>query len=86
MKIDDTGWFYFDFTVSDDVGSASDTVNIGVYVDACTAANEDPDDIPATYPDGHGDIDGDCDTDLEDFALLAGSWLECMSDKLDCTP
>jgi hypothetical protein len=86
VTIDNTGWFYFDFTVSDDVGSASDTVNVGVYVDACEAANEDPDDIPATYPNGHGDIDGDCDTDMDDFVLLAASWLECMSEKLDCTP
>jgi hypothetical protein len=86
VTIDNTGWFYFDFTVSDDVGSASDTVNIGVYVDDCEAAYQDPDDIPATYPDGHGDIDGDCDTDLEDFALMAASWVECMSDKLDCAP
>ena len=86
VTIDNTGWFYFDFTVSDSVASVSDTVNIGVYVDACEAANEDPDDIPATYPNGHGDIDGDCDTDLEDFVILAISWLECMSDKLDCTP
>ena len=86
VKIDNTGWFYFDFTVSDSVASISDTVNIGVYVDACEAAKEDPDDIAAAYPDGHGDIDGDCDTDLEDFALLAASWIECMSDKLDCAP
>lgn len=86
VTIDNTGWFYFTFTVSDNVGSASDTVNVGVYADACTAAIEDPDDIPATYPNGHGDIDGDCDTDLNDFALLAASWLDCMSDKLGCTP
>lgn len=86
VTIDNTGWFYFDFTVSDDAGSGSDTVNVGVYADACTAANEDPDDIPAKYPNGHGDIDGDCDTDLDDFILLAESWLECMSDKLDCSP
>jgi len=84
VDVDGDGWFLFSFTVSDDVGEDDDEVNVGVYPDACKAAYEDPDDIPATYPDGHGDIDGDCDTDIVDFALMAYSWLDCMSDKLGC--
>jgi hypothetical protein len=84
VDVSGDGWFLFSLTVSDDIGSGTDEVNVGVYVDACAAANADPDDIAATYPGGHGDIDGDCDTDLTDFALMASSWMECMSDKLVC--
>ncbi len=84
VDIDGDGWFLFQLTVSDVVGSVTDQLNVGVYVNACEAAKADPSDIAAGYPAGHGDIDGDCDTDLVDFALMAGSWLECMSDKLGC--
>ncbi len=86
VDVDGDGWFLFGFTVTDEVGSGYDEVNVGVYVSPCEAAKADPGDIQASYPDGHGDIDGDCDTDLADFALLAGSWIDCMSTKLDCTP
>jgi hypothetical protein len=62
-------------------------VNVGVYVDACEAANADPADMPTKYPNGqHGDIDGDCDVDMTDFAILASTWLDCMSAKLGCIP
>lgn len=86
VDVDGDGWFLFSFTVTDGVGSGTDTVNVGVYVDACAAAYADPDDIQTAYPDGTGDIDGDCDTDLEDFARLAATWMDCMSDKLGCNP
>jgi hypothetical protein len=86
VTIDNTGWFFFVLTAQDQVGSASDVVNVGVYASACEAANQDPSDIPARYPGGHGDIDGDCDIDLEDLAILANTWLDCMSGKLGCTP
>lgn len=86
VTIDNTGWFFFVLTAQDEVGSVSDVVNVGVYANACQAANEDPSDIPARYPGGHGDIDGDCDIDLEDLAIIANTWLDCMSDKLGCTP
>lgn len=84
VTVDNTGWFQFTLTVTDAVSSASDQVNVGVYVDACAAAKADPDDIAATYPNGHGDINGDCKTDMRDLALLAESWVECMSPKLEC--
>ncbi len=84
VDVNGDGWFLFSFTASDAIGSGTDTVNVGVYVDACAAAKADPDDIPANYPDGHGDIDGDCDIDLDDFAIIAATWLDCMSSKLGC--
>jgi len=84
VDVDGDGWYLFKFTVTDAAGSGSDEVNVGVYPDACAAAYADPDDLSATYPNGHGDIDGDCDTDLEDFALLAASWVDCMTDKITC--
>lgn len=86
VTVDNTGWFEFTLTVTDAISSGSDSVHIGVYANACEAAKADPGDIQARYPNGHGDIDGDCDTDLHDFALFAGSWLDCMSPKLGCTP
>jgi hypothetical protein len=84
VDVDGDGWFLFSFTASDAIGSGTDTVNVGVYVDACAAAKADPADIPATYTEGHGDIDGDCDVDLNDFAIIAATWLDCMSSKLGC--
>ena len=86
VDVDGDGWFLFSFTVADAVGSGTDTVNVGVYVDACAAAYADPSDIPAKYPDGNGDINGDCKTDLNDFAILVQTWLDCMSEKLGCMP
>lgn len=84
VNVNGDGWFLFSFTVSDQQGTGTDNVNVGVYVNACAAAKADPTDIAAKYPAGHGDIDGDCDTDLADFALLASSWIDCMSPKLGC--
>ncbi|HOK67371.1 MAG TPA: hypothetical protein PK054_02845 [Anaerohalosphaeraceae bacterium] len=86
VTIDNTGWFFFVFTAQDQVGSASDVVNVGVYAGACEAAYQDPSDIQTRYPNGHGDINGNCEIDLEDLAILARSWLDCMSGKLGCTP
>ena len=49
------------------------------------AAQNDPDD--PMYQDWvTGDIDGDCDTDLVDFSILASYWVECMTPKAGCTP
>ncbi|HOQ04819.1 MAG TPA: hypothetical protein PKY88_06365 [Anaerohalosphaeraceae bacterium] len=86
VTIDNTGWFFFVLTAQDQVGSASDVVNVGVYAGACEAAYQDPSDIQTRYPNGHGDINGNCEIDLEDLAILARSWLDCMSSKLGCTP
>lgn len=84
VTIDNTGWFFFTFTIEDEVAAVSDTVNVGVYADACEAAKEDPDDIPANYPNGYGDLDNDCDIDMDDLAVMAATWLDCLSPKLGC--
>jgi hypothetical protein len=84
-----TGWYEFMLEVQDAIGTGSDTVNGGVYGTCLEAALADPADttIETNWPNGqHGDINGDCKTDLEDFALLALSWLDCMTVKAGCTP
>lgn len=83
-----TGWYEFTLEVEDAVGVGSDTLNVGVYGTCLEAALEDPTDstIENTWPDGHGDINGDCRTDLEDLALMALSWVDCMTVKAGCTP
>jgi len=86
VTIDNTGWFFFTFTATDTAGSSVDTVNVGVYVDACAAAIADPADIPAAYPNGYGDLNGDCKIDMNDFVIMAATWLDCVSAKLGCTP
>lgn len=82
------GWLVLTLEVEDAIGTSSDTMNAGVYNTCLEAALEDPSDntIESNWANGHGDIDGDCDTDLEDFAILASSWAECMTIKAGCTP
>ncbi len=80
-----SGWLFLTLEVEDESGVGSDTMNVGVYGTCIEAAREDPnDDLGGRYPNGHGDINGDCQTNLEDFAILAGSWLECMTVKAGC--
>ncbi|MHC4906276.1 MAG: hypothetical protein ACYTEN_10680, partial [Planctomycetota bacterium] len=55
-------------------------VRAGVYGTCAEAVTEDPDDPWDTT----GDIDGDCDKDLADFALLAADWLGCNAAKTAC--
>ncbi len=85
VTIDGTGLYTFQLDADDAYSHDDDTVTVIVYGSACEAAKGDPDDIPTTYPNGHGDLDNDCDTDLGDFVILAFSWLDCMSDKLGTT-
>lgn len=84
VNINGTGLYTFTLTADDAFGHAEDTVTVIVYGSACEAAQGDPADMPTKYPSGHGDIDGDCDTDLADLSILAGSWIDCMSPKLGC--
>lgn len=89
VTVDGDGWFEFIIEVTDSAGTATDSMHTGVYPTCLDAAYADPDDdIAGRYPDGHGDVDGDCDTDLADLAMMAGSWLDCMTDKATptCTP
>lgn len=83
-----TGWLALRLEVEDAVGVSSDSMNVGVYGTCLEAALEDPADntIEDNWPNGHGDINGDCVTDLEDFALMASSWVTCMTEKAGCTP
>ena len=55
-----------------------------VYGSACEAAKGDPDDIPANYPGGIGDLNNDCNVDMNDLAVMAATWIECLSTKLGC--
>jgi len=83
-----TGWYGFILEVEDGAGVGTDGVHAGVYGTCLEAAMEDPADntIETNWPNGHGDINGDCKTDLEDLALLALSWVDCMTVKAGCTP
>ncbi len=85
VDVDGDGWFLFRFTATDAVGSGTDTVNVGVYVDACAAAKADPADHYQTYA-FVGDVNNDCKINLDDLSIMAATWLDCLSDKLGCTP
>lgn len=82
------GWYGFILEVEDAAGVGSDSVHAGVYTTCLEAALADPADntIETNWPNGHGDINGDCVTNLEDLALLALSWVDCMTVKAGCTP
>jgi hypothetical protein len=87
VTIDNTGWFFFRLTAADAAGSNDDLVNVGVYATACEAAYEDPQDVSVRYENTpHGDINRDCEINLEDLAIIAATWLDCMSSKLNCIP
>jgi hypothetical protein len=81
-----TGFYRFQLHAQDAYAEALDTVEVIVYGSACEAAKGDPGDIPANYPGGIGDLDNDCDVDLDDLAITAATWLDCLSAKLGCTP
>ncbi len=87
------GWYYFQLEVTDaganlgvDEGNNNPAphdefgVRAGVYDTCAEAAIEDP----ADSWDTTGDLDGDCDKDLADFALLAAGWLDCNAAKTTC--
>ncbi len=84
VTVDSTGYYTFQLEAKDEIWTVSDSLAVIVHETACEAAYSDPDDIPATYSGLHGDIDGDCDIDLVDFAYMASHWLDCMSVKLGC--
>ena len=75
------GWYTFLITVDDGVNPAvTDEVNVGVYGTCAEAAAADPADGWVSV----GDLDGSCKTDLVDFALFAGSWLDCDALRVSC--
>jgi len=74
------GTYVLELTADDGELQVADTVTINVYSDGCEAAKSLPDYVPLV-----GDLDEDCDVDLDDLALLLENWLKCVS--LDeCTP
>jgi len=86
VKFSATGSWWFELTVDDTNLTGSDGGQVIVYDSACAAAMGDPADEPLA-----GDINEDCETNLEDVLVVVESWLECMSDKLigikpECTP
>ena len=56
-------------SVHDEVSSDEDTMTIDMYENPCLAALSLGEEIDP------GDIDADCDTDLEDYAVIAEKWL-----------
>jgi hypothetical protein len=75
------GWYQFEITVNDGVNPAvTDQVAVGVYGTCKEAAAADPADGWVSV----GDLDGSCKTDLVDFALFAGSWLDCNALRISC--
>lgn len=76
-----TGHWTIKLTVDDGQWQDEDTTDIYVYSTPCQAAQGDPEDAELT-----GDLDSDCDTDLEDFVWFALDWMDCMSEKLGCLP
>ena len=76
-----TGYYQFEITVDDGVNDpVADQVIVGVYGTCADAAAGDPDD----NWDSTGDLDGSCKVDLADFAIFAGSWLDCDALRVSC--
>lgn len=69
-----TGEYILQLEADDTAYTHSDTVNIAVYADACEHAQNQP-----GFDWLAGDIDYDCDVDLEDLAVMVDDWLDCYS-------
>jgi len=79
------GAYRFWLNVEDSAGNAAEEATTIVYLTCIEAATNDPDD-PMYQQWINGDLDGDCDTDLNDFAIIARDWATCMTPKASCTP
>ena len=76
-----TGYYQFEITVDDGFNApVSDQVVVVVYPTCAEAAAGDPLDGWSSV----GDIDGDCKSNLTDFALFAAAWLDCNSNRVTC--
>lgn len=80
-----TGLYRFQLDADDAFAHDDDTVEVIVYGSACEAAQGDPDDHYHTYA-FIGDTNNDCQVNLEDLAIMAATWLDCLSAKLGCMP
>ncbi len=66
------GVYTLELEADDGEKTGADTVEITVYADACVYAQ-----TQGGFVWEPGDIDEDCDVDLDDFALMAADWLAC---------
>ena len=71
VTIQTTGVQTLQLTANDGSLSASDTIEIRVYSNPCSAAKGVP-----GYTAYAGDLDDDCDVDLDDFIIIAADWLQ----------
>lgn len=77
VTITQTGVYVFELQADDSEAVGSDTVTISVYNDPCESAKADPE-----FELLLGDLDADCDVDIDDFAAFAANWMMCNRD--DC--
>lgn len=82
---DGTGLFRFLLEADDALAHEEDTVGIYVTETACDAAMIDPDDHYQSY-EFVGDTNDDCEVNIEDLAIMAATWQDCLTDKLGCIP
>jgi len=75
--LSETGTYVFKLEAYDGEWTVSDTITAMVYADACAHAKAQPGFVAVP-----GDIDGNCEVNIGDFALLAQDWLQCVSS--DC--
>jgi len=71
------GDFEFGLTAKDGQSEVFGTLHVIVYDTACDAAKGDPADLLQI-----GDVDEDCDVDIDDLRLIADNWIECMTAEL----
>jgi len=83
VSINGTGLYRFQLSVDDAYAHLEDTLDVYVTNTACEAARIDPDDHYQTY-DFVGDVNNDCKVNLDDLAIMAATWLDCLTAKLGC--
>jgi hypothetical protein len=65
-----TGTYTLRLTANDTEHTVTDDMVITVYADSCAAAKAVP-----GFTLLAGDLDADCNVDIDDFAMMAESWL-----------
>lgn len=74
LTIPENGTYTLSLIVDDGVEtSAADILTVTVYSDSCAHAQGIGDEMPA------GDIDNDCDVDMDDLAAMSSGWLMDLS-------
>ena len=75
VRATQAGTYELTLTADDTVYTGSDTVSILVYNDWCDALRTTQSLVPHET-----DYNGDCVTDIHDFAILAGEWMMLITD------